>query len=122
VFGAGVLARRLAEGAASAAVCATTGIGAEPARDAQGRPLGGRLVHVARDTSFGCVLRSHFWIGHDLAGAAEPAQIAALSPDALGFGLLRHAYNEMTCLAGLLPGLYAAENRERERPVLPWEV
>ncbi len=121
VFGSGVYAKRLAEGAASAAVCAMSGIGAEPPRDPQGRPIGGRLVHVARDTSFGCVLRSHFWLGHDLGGVAKPEQVAAIANDALGFGLLRHAYNEFTFLSRILPALYVAENRDRERPVLPWE-
>jgi hypothetical protein len=122
VFGAGACEQKLADGSISAAVVASTGIGAEPARDERGRPIGGRLAHVARDTSFGCTLRSHFWLGHDLAGRAEPAQIAALAPDELGFGLLRHAYNEFTFLSRILPALYVAENRERERPVLPWEV
>ena len=122
VFGAGACEQKLADGSISAAVVASTGIGAEPARDERGRPIGGRLAHVARDTSFGCTLRSHFWLGHDLAGRAEPAQIAALAPDELGFGLLRHAYNEFTFLSRILPALYVAENRERERPVLPWEA
>jgi len=122
VFGAGVAEARLADGSISAAVCASTGIGAEPARDERGRPIGGRLAHVARDTSFGCVLRSHFWLGHDLAGRAEPAQIEALAPDALGFGLLRHAYNEMTFLSRLLPSLYVAESRDRQPPALPWAL
>lgn len=122
LFGAREVEAKLAAGSISAAVCASTGIGVEPARDEQGRPVGGRLVHIARDTSFGCVLRSHFWLGHDLAGLAEPAQIAALAPEAMGFGLLRHAYNEFTFLSRILPALYVAENRERERPVLPWEV
>lgn len=122
VVGATAYERALATGSASAVVCATTGVGDEPPRDAQGRPIGGRLVHVARDTSFGCVLRSHFWLGHDLAGVAKPEQIAAIASDALGFGLLRHAYNEFTFLSRILPALYVAENRDRVRPTLPWEI
>ena len=80
VFGAGVAEARLADGSISAAVCASTGIG------------------------------------------AEPAQIEALAPDALGFGLLRHAYNEMTFLSRLLPSLYVAESRDRQPPALPWAL
>lgn len=122
VFGAGVAQSRIADGSISAAVCASTGIGDEPLRDAQGRPVGGRLIHVARDTVFGCVLRSHFWIGQDLAGLAPPEAIAEIATEELGFGLLRHAYNEMSFLARFLPSLYVAENRAAERPVLPWEA
>lgn len=99
-----------------------TNVGDEPLRDAQGRPIGGRLIHVARDTAFGCVLRSHFWIGQDLAGVAPPEAIAEVATEELGFGLLRHAYNEMSFLARFLPSLYVAENRATERPALPWEV
>ena len=122
VFGSRDADPRLADGSISAAVCATTGIGDEPLRDAQGRPIGGRLIHVARDTAFGCVLRSHFWIGQDLAGLAPPEAIAEVATEELGFGLLRHAYNEMSFLARFLPSLHVAENRATERPALPWEA
>jgi hypothetical protein len=114
--------RAFANGAVSAIVIGNVGPGAEPPRDAEGRPIGGRLAHVARDTSFGCTLRSHFWLGHDLAGLATPEQIAAIASDELGFGLLRHAYNEFTFLSRILPALHAAENRDRTRPELPWEL
>ena len=122
VFAAGAYERALAAGDVSAAAVASTGLGADPPRDPQGRPIGGRLVHVARDTAWGCSLRSHFWIGHDLGGLAKPEQVAAIASDALGFGLLRHAYNEFTFLSRILPALYVAENRDRIRPILPWEV
>jgi len=122
LLGAERVAARLAAGDVSAIVCATTGLGAEPPRDAQGRPIGGRVVHIARDTEFGCSLRSHFWLGQDLGGVAPPEQLAALASDELGFGLLRHAYNEFSFLSRILPALYVAENRERERPALPWDL
>lgn len=122
ILGAQTVDRALASGDVSAIVIGNVGVGAEPPRDAEGRPIGGRLAHVARDTSFGCVLRSHFWLGHDLGSIAEPEQIAAIATDELGFGLLRHAYNEMSFLSRILPALHAAENRDRVRPTLPWEV
>ena len=50
----------------SAAVLADIGLGAEPPLDERGRPLGGKLVHLGRDTPFGMVLRSNFWLGHGL--------------------------------------------------------
>ena len=55
----------------SAAVLADIGLGAEPPRDKRGRPLGGKLVHLGRDTPFGMVLRSNFWLGHGLPLSPE---------------------------------------------------
>jgi len=121
VFPAAELARRFADGSVSAVVCATTGTD-EPLRDERGRPLGGRMMHVARDTPFGCVLRSHFWLGQGLPPEFTPEMKAAFLTDEMGLGLLRHAYNEFTYLSRFLPSLYVAENRDREKPPLPWAV
>lgn len=121
MFGADELERRLADGSVSAAICATTGAD-EPMRDDQGRPVGGRMTHVARDTPFGCVLRSHFWLGEGLPDVVSPEMKTALFTDQMGLGLMRHAYNEFTFLSRLLPSLYVAENRDLVKPALPWGV
>jgi hypothetical protein len=95
---------RFAEARVSAAICARVG------------PLdapfwAGHLIHLCRDTDFGCEMRSRFWLG-DL----DPPEIAPdresrmkLFPDALGAGLLAHCHEEMGYLAGFLPGLYEKE-------------
>jgi hypothetical protein len=103
----------------SAAVTALVGIGAD-APVVDGRPKGGRLAHVARDTPTGCTLRSHFFLGTDLAGQLPPAEITAMIPDDLGRGLLKHAYSEFTFLSRILPALYVAENRDHKAVPLPW--
>ncbi|KAG1312491.1 hypothetical protein G6F62_014253 [Rhizopus arrhizus] len=61
------------------------------------------MLHVARDTPFGCVLRSRFVLGLD---SAEPQRDAS---DAVGLGLLRHCYTEFSFLSRLLPSLYYGE-------------
>lgn len=104
----------------TAAVCARVGPGHEPPRDASGAVLGGRVLHMGRDTSWGCALRSHFFLGQDLPGIGlGAADVTAAIPDELGQALLTHCYNELTFLSRFLPSLYVAENRAI--PVaLPW--
>lgn len=121
LFDASALAAATAAGDVSAVVCARTSVGPEPMADADGRLIGGRLVHVARDTPFGCVLRSHFWLGEGLDELGfDAAALEALVPVAIGRGLMKHAYTEFTFLSRFLPSLFVAEHRD-ERPVpLPW--
>lgn len=98
-------------GDVSALVCAHIGFGDEPPRDEKGRPIGGRMAHIGRDTEWGMVLRSRFWLGVD-----TPEQV----PDEIGLGLVKHAYTEFHYLSRFLPSLYIAENRESEVPPFPW--
>lgn len=106
---------------ATGAVCGRIGLSHRPARTSEGDVLGGRLLHVARDTPWGCVLRSHFFLGHDLALSGKaPAVVAVTCPDVLGAALLQHSYNEFSFLARFLPSLYRAENRDRIPVDLPW--
>ncbi|NOX29606.1 MAG: hypothetical protein GXP35_06110 [Actinobacteria bacterium] len=119
VFGADELARAKAEGKVSAIVVAQTGIGEEPFRDEQGRPCGAFLCHVVRDTEWGAVLRSHFWLGEG-GPLDDPDILAEVIPDEAGPGIVRHAYNEFTYLSHLLPSLYIAERRDIEAPRDPW--
>jgi len=120
-FDAGRYEAATREGCISAAVCGRGGRSWDAPRDPQGRMLGSRLFHVARDTDWGCVLRSHFYLGHDLpATGMSPAQVAAAVPEIAGQALLQHCYNEFTFLSRFLPSLFIAENRV-ERPVsVPW--
>ena len=53
-------------GAVTGAVVGRLGLTHEPPRLADGRVLGGRLLHIARDTGWGAALRSHFFVGLDL--------------------------------------------------------
>lgn len=103
-------------GAVTGLVCGRVGVGKQAPRDDHGRMLGGRLFHVARDTSFGCVLRSHFFLGVDLPAEERRAAV----PDEMGLGLLKHAYSEFFVLSRFLPSLFHAESREREPAPLPW--
>lgn len=108
-------------GRVSASICARGGRSWDALRDDQGRMLGSRLFHVTRDTAWGCVLRSHFYLGHDLPQRGlTPQEVTDQVPEEAAAALLVHCYNEMTCLAGFLPSLYAAENRSEQPVQLPW--
>jgi len=97
----------------SAVVCAHIGNGLDPPRDADGNPLGGRLIHVARDNQFGCVVRSRYYLGAGLPAEQAP-------PDQVGLRFLWHSVTEYSYLARALPSIYWAENRDREDPPVPW--
>ncbi len=117
-FSASAYEAAMGNGGISTAVCARIGIGDEPPRDEAGRPRGGRMTHVARDTPYGCVLRSRFWLGEGLD--ATPEDLRMLLPDEIGLGLMKHAYSEFFFLSRLLPSLYIAEQRDSEAVPLPW--
>ncbi len=71
----------------------------------------GHLIHLCRDTDYGTEMRSRFWLG-DVEPVPEPLPpetVAALTPESLGRGLLRHCSEEMTYLGGFLPELYRRE-------------
>ncbi len=105
----------------TAAVCARVGASHEPSRDADGAVVGGRALHIGRDTPWGCALRSHFFIGQDMpALGLGPAEMSQALPDEFGRALLMHCYNEFTFLSRFLPSLYVAENRATVPVALPW--
>jgi hypothetical protein len=110
-----------AEGRISCAVLGRIGIGHNPDRLEDGTVLGGRLLHVGRDTPWGLALRSHFYIGQDLPAAGlSAAQVTETATDEFGESLLQHAYNEFTYLSRFLPSLFIAEHRDERAPALPW--
>lgn len=113
--------RARSERAITAAVCGRVGFSHEPPRTPDGTVLGGRLLHIGRDTGWGCALRSHFYMGQDLPALGKsPEEIAELFPDRFGQALLAHCYNEFTFLARFLPSLYIAENRDTVKVEVPW--
>ena len=86
-----------------------------------GRILGGRLLHIGRDTPWGCALRSHFYLGQDLPALGKtPQEIQQIFSDEFGRALLQHCYNEFTFLSRFLPSLFVAENRAEARICVPW--
>lgn len=86
-----------------------------------GKLIGTRLVHLARDTEWGTVLRSRFLFGYDLPGLGmPPGEIEKLIPEIIGPNLLQHCYDEMTFLSRILPPLYTAEALSREEVIRPW--
>jgi hypothetical protein len=108
-------------GHVSGLVCGRGGHGWDAPRDPQGRVMGSRLYHIARDTPWGAALRSHFFLGHDLPTIGKrPEEIAQMVPDAMGPALLAHCYNEFTFLSRFLPSLYIAENRDTQPVQVPW--
>jgi hypothetical protein len=110
-----------ADGRVSAAVCGRVGFGWEAPALPDGRLLGGRLLHIGRDTPWGCALRSHFYLGQDLPDAGKsPEEIRQTVPDEFGIALLQHCYNEFTFLSRFLPSLFIAENRKTHPVQLPW--
>jgi hypothetical protein len=111
-FDAKELAAAYKSGAVSAVVCGRAGFGENPPHDQEGRILGGRMFHVVRDTPFGCVLRSHFFMLEDFP--SNPI------PDEVGLNLMKHDYTEYTFLSRFLPSLFYAERRDEEPVPLPW--
>lgn len=108
-------------GDVSCAVLGRVGFSHEPPRDPLGAVLGGRLLHVGRDTEWGLALRSHFYIGQDLPSLGKSREeIVEMVPEDFGVGLLQHAYNEFTFLSRFLPSLFIAEHREERKPNVPW--
>jgi DAPG hydrolase PhiG domain len=108
-------------GSISTAVCACVGPGLHAATGEDGRVVGGRLLHVARDTSLGCALRSHFFLGQDMPTMGfAPEAVTEIFSDEFGRALLMHCYNEFTFLSRFLPSLFSAENRETQPVVVPW--
>ena len=120
-FSPAALAAARRAGQVSGIVCGRGGESWDAPRDPQGRIMGSRLVHIARDTPWGCVLRSHFYLGHDLPSIGKrPEEIAAMIPDTVAPALLAHCYNEFTFLSRFLPSLFIAENRKTHPVALPW--
>jgi hypothetical protein len=59
------------------------------------------------------VLRSRFFIGQDLPAAGfTPGQVTAEIPDVFATNLVQRGYNEMIFLAGFLPSMFRAGNRD----------
>lgn len=113
--------RARASGAVSASVCGRVGITWEAPRGPDGEVLGGRLLHIGRDTPWGLALRSHFFLGQDLPSLGmSPEQVEEEVPTEFGIGLLQHCYNEFTFLSKFLPSLFMGDNRETLIPPLPW--
>jgi hypothetical protein len=95
---------RFAERGISAAICSRGG----PA-DMDG--WGSHLVHLCRDTAYGCEVRTRLFIGD-----FEPARNALLRAAALRFvtdarasWLMRHQSEEYVYVSQFLPALYARE-------------
>ena len=57
------------------------------------------MIHLVRDTDFGCEMRSRFWL-------FQASEMEAM-------GLMQHFISETGLLADFLPGLYEKENREQ---------
>lgn len=92
------------------AICATVALRAERIRH-------GKLVHLLEDTADGCVMHSRFHLGQfqsevPLVGRLvtalvdHPAVRRRLVSDAIGLALVRHCFEEMNHLAGILPDLH----------------
>ncbi len=97
-------ASRFPEAGVSTAVCARVGPVDAPIWAAH-------LIHLVRDTAYGCEMRSHFWLGDFDPPSFDPppeARAAILS-DRGAESLLRHCHEEMSYLADFLPQLYAKE-------------
>lgn len=120
-FNADLYATARLEKRVTGMVCARGGQSWNAPRGPQGQIMGARLFHVVRDTDWGCVLRSHFYLGHDLPGLGKDAvQVQAMVPDAIAPPLLAHCYNEFSFLSRFLPSLFIAENRDMHPVALPW--
>ena len=104
----------------SALLCIAGGESHRPHRTPDGTVIGTRLIHVGRDTPWGLVLRSHYFMGQDLAGKMPLAELSAIFPDALGPNMLQHCYDEFSFLSKLLPGIWLAEGSAPQVITRPW--
>ena len=68
----------------------------------------GHLIHLVKNEPDGCRMRSRFWLG-DVENLPEPAGDKV--PPFMTSGLLKHATEEMSILASILPGLYQQYGR-----------
>lgn len=78
----------------------------------------GKLVHIVENTPAGCIMRSRFHLGEfrsqrEIVGQLltflldRPRIRRKLVSDEIGLALLRHCFEEMHHLAGILPSLHA---------------
>jgi hypothetical protein len=97
----------------STAICARVGFSDKPVDS-------GYLVHLVRETTDGCEMRSRFWLGEPhLRALPERNPIDRILesrfvrklviPERLGRDLMVHCAEEMNHLASFLPALYAQE-------------
>ncbi|WP_185126918.1 DAPG hydrolase family protein [Chryseobacterium lactis] len=114
IFNPDLLKESYANGNVSAVVYGRIGFGENTPTDINGDPIDGYMIHVARDTTQGCTLRSHFFLG------ALTANTDHQLPDEIGFGLMEHCYSEFTYLSQALPSLYYAENKRGDKAPLLW--
>lgn len=114
VFTPELLQTSYSSGDAGTVVYARIGFGQKIELNADGDPIDGYMFHIARDTSFGCVLRSHFYLGASLADTTSPLK------EEIGLGLMQHCYSEFTYLSHFLPSIYYAENKNGDKAPLPW--
>ncbi len=120
-FSPAALAHAQTGGHASAIVCGRGGESWQAPRNSAGEVMGSRLFHICRNTDWGCVLRSHFYIGWDLPSIGKtPQDIRSMIGDEIAPALLAHCYNEFSFLSRFLPSLFIAENRSTHAVQLPW--
>lgn len=111
VFDADAVATARAKGAVSLILVAHGGPGHDARRNANGAVIGTRLIHLCRNTPWGMVLRTHFFMGLDLPAMGMPHPVMLDTfPDAHAPNLLQHCYDEFTTLSRILPGMFYAES------------
>lgn len=93
---------RFKESGVSTAIYARIGMEDKPG-------FAGKMVHLIRDTIYGCEMRSRFWLGlfeeNDLPNTPEVRK--SIFPDEFAEGLCKHSHEEMSILPTFLPALYA---------------
>jgi len=77
----------------------------------------GHLIHLIKDEPDGSRMRSRFWLG-DIDGVTDPGVRASLTPPHLGLGLCKHATEEMSILAGILPGMFEKHSGRSQKQKL----
>ena len=85
----------------STAICARIG----PLNEDGSATYNGHLIHLIKEESDGCRMRSRFWLG-DVDGVEDPRQRLAGVPPGMASALLKHATEEMAILATRLPSMY----------------
>ncbi|TKI02499.1 DAPG hydrolase family protein [Martelella alba] len=109
----------------STAICGYIGLGNKINLDENGNPLDGIVMHLARDTSWGCVLRSRYIFGeradeNSFFSNTKNDLTSRILADDIGLNLMQHCHREYISLAHFLPSLYYSSNIENVITPAQW--
>jgi hypothetical protein len=72
-----------------------------------------KVVHLIRDTDYGCEIRSRYWLGYFEGNNLDNDYSTrfSMSPDEIGSGLCKHCHEEMSNFGLFLHDLYKSRTK-----------